>query len=178
MSGMPQKLVNVADSSTTLARVSAPSQVMLLKPTLHSKRHTKKCQRALTVEIRIRARESIPQRPQRLIHIEHLGDRNDAVSSVGAIDKHIQTTKLVVIQAVSRVVSKSKHCQRALTVRIRAESGVLELCEGAIHFEALCEILGALVSDVVAIQTAYKKQALSAGLDSGDQGKRQRKPEY
>ena len=36
-SGMPQKSVSVADSSTTLAKLSAPSLVMLLKPTLHSK---------------------------------------------------------------------------------------------------------------------------------------------
>ena len=38
-SGMPQKSISEADSSTTLASASAPSPVMSLKPTLHGKGH-------------------------------------------------------------------------------------------------------------------------------------------
>ena len=40
-SGMPQKSVSEADSSTVLARVSAPLPVMLLKATLRNKGHTR-----------------------------------------------------------------------------------------------------------------------------------------
>ena len=40
-SGMPQKSVSEADSSTTLANVSAPSPAISLKPTLRNKGHTK-----------------------------------------------------------------------------------------------------------------------------------------
>ena len=39
-SGMPQKLVSDADSSTALAKFAAPSPVMSLKPTLRKKKHT------------------------------------------------------------------------------------------------------------------------------------------
>ena len=39
-SGMPQKLVSDADSSTALAKFAAPSPVMSLEPTLRKKKHT------------------------------------------------------------------------------------------------------------------------------------------
>ena len=66
--------------------------------------------------------------------------------------------------------TKSKHCQRALTVGIKAGGGVQQRLEGAVDFEALREMLGALISDAVASQTAYKKRALSAGADVWGQG--------
>ena len=51
MSGMPQKSVSEADLSTVLARVSAPSPAMLLKPTLRNKGHTRQVSAGLTARM-------------------------------------------------------------------------------------------------------------------------------
>ena len=81
-SGMLQKSVSDVCSSTTLANCSAPSPVMLLKPTLCGTETGRKCQRLLTVENR--ACGGVPERLEGRVRLEGLGEvlgalRTDAV---------------------------------------------------------------------------------------------------
>ena len=55
-----------------------------------------------------------PDALQRRVHLEHLGDGDDALGSVGAFAEHVQSAELVVVQAAEK--RKSERCQRLLTL--------------------------------------------------------------
>ena len=71
-SGMLQKSVSDVCSRTALANCSAPSPVMLLKPTLYSTDTGRKCQGLLTVGERVCG--GVPERLEGRVRLEGLGE--------------------------------------------------------------------------------------------------------
>ena len=66
-------------------------------------------------------------------------------------------------------------CQGLLTVGIQVCGGALEVLERRVRLEGLGEVLCALWTDIVSIETASKGQiALSGAADSRNRGMRQR----
>ena len=60
-------------------------------------------------------------------------------------------------------------CQRLLTVGNRACGGALELLERRVRLEGLREVLGALRTEVVELETASVGEIrVSAAIDSGE----------
>ena len=71
----------------------------------------------------------------------------------------------------AREVWSKSECQRLLTEEKRACGGALELLEGRVGLERLGEVLGALRTETVVLETASDgKIRVSAAHDSGESG--------
>ena len=70
-------------------------------------------------------------------------------------------------------------CQRLLTVEKRACGGALEVLEGRVRLERLREMLGALRTDFVPLETASEGEIrVSATIDGRENGVRWRTREW
>ena len=60
-------------------------------------------------------------------------------------------------------MSKGEHCEWLLTLLGRGSGGVLEGGEGPVVSETLCNVLGALGTNAVALEAASKSQITTLG---------------
>ena len=120
-----------------------------------------------------------PDRLQSSVHLEHLADRTDALSSVGAFAKLVKPAELVAGQAVSKGANKTQALSAAANTLPKSEhkttnakgrgwgkanasaGGVLQRLQRGIGLERLCYVGRSLRFEVIAIQTANKRRSKS-----------------
>ena len=70
--------------------------------------HTASCQGLLTLWAGFQAVRRIREARQGAVHFEHVADGDDALGSVGALAKRIESAELVVVQTERQGLSKTQ----------------------------------------------------------------------